>query len=72
MCAPMAVAMMQVRVMRVPVDPRGMPMPMHMRLAHGVAGGVFVLVMLVMVMSVLVFHGFVDVLVFMLFRQVQP
>lgn len=63
--------MVQVGVMWVIVRHFLVTMPMHMRLACGVAGQVLVLVMLIVDMKVLMLHFLMGVLVSVLFHYVQ-
>ena len=64
--------MMQVRVMRMPVDEANMPMPMRMRLTRWIVRAMIVLMMLVVTMPMLMLHGFVKVLMLVPFGQMQP
>ena len=66
----MSVPMMEVRVVRMPVDQADVPMPMSMRFAGRVAGAMRVLMMLVVTIPVFMLHRLVNVLVS--FRQMQP
>ena len=68
----MSVPMMEVRVVRMPVDQAAVPMPMNVRLAWRVAGAVRVLMMLVVPMPVFMFHRLVKVLVLVPLGQMQP
>ena len=65
-------SVMNVRVVRVPVYERLVPMPVGMRLAHRVIGRVRVLMVLVMDVQVLVLEHLVGVLVFVPLRHVEP
>jgi hypothetical protein len=67
----MIVAVMQVRIVRMPMHHRRVPMPMGMRLARGIAGRVPMAVMRVVHMPVRVLHLLMRVLVFVHFRQMQ-
>lgn len=68
----MAMAVMQVRVVRVPVHERGVPVRVGVRLAGRIGGSVLVLVMFVVPMPVLVLHRFMEVFVLMPLGQMQP
>ena len=69
---PMSMAMMQVRVVRVPVHERGVPVTVRVGLAGRIGDGVLVLVMFVVTMPVLVLHWLVEVFVLMPLGQMQP
>ena len=68
----MSVPMMEVRVVRMPVDQADVPMPMSVRLAGRVADAVRVLMVLVVPMPVFMFHRLVKVLVLVPLGQMQP
>jgi hypothetical protein len=68
----MPMAMMQVRVVRVSVYERGVPVPVRVRLAGRIGDSVLVLVMFVVTMPVLVLHRFVDVFMHVPLGQMQP
>ena len=68
----MTVAVMQVRVMRMLVNQRPVPVPMGMRLDCGITRPMAMLMVFVVRMPVFVFHGFVGVLMLVLFGQMQP
>ena len=70
--AAMAVAMMQVGVMRVAMDQRRVAMPMAVRFRGVDAGGVHVLVMGVVPMAVLMLQRVVGMLMLVPFGQMQP
>ena len=63
--------MMQVRIVRVFVDHRRMPVPMRMRLASRIVRPMGMLVMFIVPMPMLVHHLGMPVLVLMLFGHVQ-
>lgn len=63
---------MNVRIMRVRVHERFMPVRMCMWLARWVAGRVRMLMVRIVPVKVLVFRRLMPVFVLMLFRQVQP
>ncbi len=63
---------MNVRVMRMFVNQRLMPMPVAMRLAAIPAEIVVVLVMRIVPMGVCMLHGLVGVLVLVMFPKVKP
>ena len=62
--------MMQIGIMRVLVPHRKMVMRMSMRLASGIAGCVYMLVVCIMDMPMLVLQSLMFVLVLVCFRQV--
>jgi hypothetical protein len=64
--------MVQVGVVRVSMGQRRVSMPMHVRLAGGHAGLVFMLMMFVVSVPMLVRHRLVRMLVFVPLRQMQP
>jgi hypothetical protein len=68
----MAMAVMQVRVVRVPVHERGVPVPVGVRLAGRIGGRVLVLVMFVVTMPMLVLYWFMNVFMLMPLGQMQP
>jgi hypothetical protein len=68
----MSVPVMEVRVVRMPVDQAVVPMPMTVRFAGRVAGAVRVLMMLVVPMPVFMVHRLVNVLVLVPLGQMQP
>ena len=68
----MSVPMMEVRVVRMPVDQADVPMPMSVRLAWRVTVAVRVMMMLVVPMPVLMVHRLVNVLVLVPLGQMQP
>ena len=67
-----AVSMMQVRVVRMPMDQRCMAMPVHMRLALRVGRRVIVLMVCIVAMAMLVLHRFMNMLMLVLLGQMQP
>jgi hypothetical protein len=69
---PMTMAMMQIGVVGMPVHQTDMPMPVRVWFVWLIARTVLMLVMCIVTMPVLMFHRIVDVVVFMLFGQVQP
>jgi hypothetical protein len=69
---PVAVPMMQVRVVGMPVHQWCMAMPMRVRLAGRVGRQMIVLMMSIVAMAMLVFHSFMNVLMLMPFCQMQP
>ena len=68
----MAMAMMEIGVVRVSMEERRMSVPMSMRLPERHIGAVLVLMMLVVGMSVFVLQLVMGVLVVMPLGQVQP
>ena len=62
--------MMQIGIVRVRVPHRFVPMPMGMRLTHRPV--MAMLVMFVVNMAVIVFYGFMCVLMIMTLGQMQP
>ncbi|HJT07276.1 MAG TPA: hypothetical protein VJ747_10135 [Stellaceae bacterium] len=62
---------MDVWVVRVPVDDRGVPMDMDVRLAGRVAGRMPVAVMLVVHVRMLMHHAFVGMLMLVMFHEMQ-
>jgi hypothetical protein len=71
-CVSVTMAVMQIRVMRMPMRQRCVPVPMRMRLARCQLGPVLMLVMLVVAVPVFVLHGVMDVFVVMPLGQVEP
>jgi len=69
---PVAVPMMQVRVVGMPVHQWCMAMPMRVRLAGRVGRRMIVLMMSIVAMVMLVFHSFVNVVMLMSLCQMQP
>src|SRR4051794_19953403 len=67
----MRMPMVQVRIVRVFVDHRCMPVPMRVRLASRIVWPMGMLVMFIMPMPMLVHHFAMPVLVLMLFGDVQ-
>ena len=67
----MFVAVMEVRIVRMPVDEARMLVPVRMRLGPRIRS-MLVLVVRIMDMEMLMFHRLVDVLVHMLLGQMQP
>lgn len=72
MRVPVAVSMMQVRIVGMPVHQRCMAMPVHMRLARRVGRRVFVLMVNIVAVAMLVLHRFMNVVMLVLLRQMQP
>ena len=68
----MTMPMMQIGIVRVPVCDADMPMPMGVRFARRIGRRVIVLMVLVMTMPMLVFHGFVQMLVLVPLGQMEP
>lgn len=66
----MPMPMMQIGVVRVPVHEADVPMRMGMRFAGRIGRGVFVLVVLIVMVPMLVCHGFVQMFVLVLLSQV--
>ena len=66
------VPVMNLRVVRVDVNLWLMPVGMRMRLAWRVAGGVWMLMMVVVRVEMLVLHRFVAVLMFVPLGQMKP
>jgi hypothetical protein len=69
---PVAVAVMQIGVMRVAMDQRRVVVPVRVWLAERISRSVLMLMMNVMAVPMLVFQSIVDMLMLMLFDQVQP
>jgi hypothetical protein len=67
-----AVSVMKVRIVRMPVNERLMPMAVGMWLARRRVGAMLVLMMRVVAMPVLVFVFLMDVLVLVALGEVQP
>ena len=63
--------MMQIRIVRVFVKHRHMPMPMRMGLARRIFRSVLMLVMRVVSMTMFVLHGLVNMFVCMQFTEVK-
>jgi len=57
----MFMSMMQVRVVRVPVDEANMLVPVRMRLTGRIVRAMIVLMMPVVAMPMLMLHGFMEV-----------
>ena len=72
MRVPVAVSMMQVRVMGMPVHQWCMAMPVHMRLAGRVGRRVIVLMVCFVAMAMLVLHRFMNMVMLVLLGQMQP
>ena len=70
----MPVAMVQIGIVRMPVDEPRMPMPMRMRLPRRDIRAMFMvmLVMRVMGMAMFMLHLLMDMIVLMPLRQMQP
>jgi len=68
----MAMPVMKIGIVRMPMDKRHMPMPMRVRLAQWSVWVMCVLMMLVMHMTVLVFHRLVRMIMLMAFGKMQP
>ena len=68
----MTMAMMQIGVVWVPVYDADVPMPVRVRFASRISRGVLVLMVVVVMVPVLVFHGFVQMFVLVPLGQVQP
>ena len=68
----MAVPMMQIRIVRMPMDERSMAVPMAVRLIYRIARRVGVLVVLVMRMTVFVLHRIVRVIMLVALGQMHP
>ena len=66
----MIVTVVQVRVVRMSVRQRGVPVPMAVSLTGRVVGSVLVLMMHVVIVQVLMLHRSMRVLVFVPLRQV--
>ena len=64
--------MMKVWVMPVTMNHLGVPMEMRVRLAGRILGQVLVLMVFIVHMPVLVLHRFMDMIVFMTFREMEP
>jgi hypothetical protein len=71
LCSGVPMPMMQVRVVRMAVAKRRMAMPMRVRLACGIAGGVIVLMVGVVNVAVIVDQFHVLVLMLMPFREME-
>lgn len=67
-----AVAMVQIRVMRMPVNQARVPVPVRMRFTRHDPRGVLVLMVVIVPVPVLVFHRLVRVFVLVTLREVQP
>ena len=68
----MAVSMVQVRIMRVSMHKRRMPMPMGVHLTLRIARPMFVLMVFIMLVPMLMLHRLMLVFMLMAFCQVQP
>ncbi len=68
----MAMPVMQVRVVRMPVHQAGVPVSMGVRLAGRHIRPVIMLVMLIVSMTMFMFHRLVAMFVVMPFGQMQP
>src|SRR3954469_22748950 len=66
------VAMMKVGIVRMLVPHRLVPVPMRMRFTGRIVRPVLMMMVIVVAMPVLVFHGLVAVLMIMPFGQMQP
>ena len=69
---PVAMAVMQIGIMRVAMDQRRVAVPVRVWLAQRISRSVLMLMMNVMAVPMLVFQSIVDMLMLMLFDQVQP
>jgi hypothetical protein len=65
-------AVMQVGVMRMPMHQGWVSMPMGVRLAWGIVRTVRMMVVFVVTVPVLVLHRFVNMLMLVSLRQMQP
>ena len=64
--------MMQIGVMRVPVDEASMPVPMRMRLTLRIVRAMVVLMMLVVTMPMFMLHRCMKVFMLVPLGQMQP
>ena len=72
MRVPVAVSMMQVRIVGMPVHQRCMAMPVRMRLAGRIGRRVIVLMVCVVAMAMLMLHHFVNMVMLVPLGQMQP
>ena len=70
-CSAVAMPVMQVRIVRVFMDHRRMPVAMCMRLANRIVWPVGMLMMFIVPMPMLVHHLIMPMLVLMLFGDMQ-
>ena len=71
-CVPVAVSMVQIRVVRMPVHQWCMTMPVRMRLAGRVGRRMIVLMVRIVTMAMLVLHRFMNVVMLVLLGQMKP